>query len=127
MLIMALSRAEVGHLFSAQSHMGELQGVWKGTDPLEPGSHADVEIDVDRERSWSEIRLVQNEPHGFSASKEGLMICGLITDIDQYGTLAFMVGPIPLLVATSDPSPLGIVGWTACFHADDLEIYPYVV
>lgn len=125
MLVTAVSRAEAGHLFLAESDMGQLQGVWQGADPIEPGCQVDVEIDVPRPLSWSEIRLLQNESCGFRACEEGLSVCGLITDIDQDdGVITFMVGTALLLLDTASPPPVGIVGRVACFHADDLQIYP---
>ncbi|NYI58597.1 hypothetical protein [Cellulomonas soli] len=102
-----------------ETQAGRLSGFWRGATAVGRGASVDVELELPRVRTRSEVVV---GPLGDLAPG---MVRGVVTTVLEDCVIVLEIGGALLQVEfdTDGPSP-EIVGATVEFMAEDLEFYP---
>lgn len=123
MLVTLLTRAPHEGGFVAVAGIGfHGSATWLG--PAETaGAQVDVELQIRDEVDWKDVIVVSAA--GEHADRDvGLVVRGVVDDVDQYGVLTLRVADGVVLIDTRGEPPLGVVGRTVRFAVRDVEIVP---
>lgn len=83
---------------------------WHGAAPPAEGIGTEIELNVPSDVDWSDISVGSESPAAGPCRSGGLVVNGIVADVDQDGVLALDTGGGVVLVDTVGDPPVGIVG-----------------
>lgn len=87
-------------------------------------TEVDVEVEVSGHIHWMEILVARDLPGDLLPADDGVLLQGVVEDVDQDGVLTLRIADAVVLVETTGEPPLGVVGEHVAMLARDPEIYP---
>ena len=97
---------------------------WEGENPHPAGVEVDVELDLPDEVDWNRIVVGPMDGRIVELRESGLVLRGVVVDLDELGVLSLSVGTGVVMVDTLGEPPLGVVGQTVALPVDRLAVYP---
>jgi hypothetical protein len=105
---------------------GNAVATWMGSEPPPLGATVDVEFGIDKTLPWTEISRVHEEP-GLAITGGRIRIRGKVEAVDEGGVLTLTFHGTPVLIDTTGPPPVDIIGAVVELPDTPLAVYPTTV